>query len=186
MDILEPKGQNILAFQSPGYFIRAVSTAWETAGAFDLRKRVFVDEQGLFEHHDRDDIDTIATHLVAISTLAHEAHSVVGTVRIHQAEPGVWWGSRLAVDPEYRNVGRLGAELINLAVRSANARGCRLFNANVQLQNVILFRRMRWNCIEEVDCHGVAHMRMSAELSHYPPKYSPQDGWYHRPHKNAA
>lgn len=178
--------KNVIPFHSPGYFIRAASTHWERQGAFDLRNKVFVGEQGIFKVHDRDDVDEIATHLLAISTIAHEAHSVVGTVRIHTAEPGVWWGSRLAVDPAYRNVGRLGAELISLAVRSANARGCRLFNAHVQMQNVVLFRRMRWKSVEEVDCHGVGHMLMSADLAHYPPNYSPEEGWYHRPHKIAA
>jgi putative N-acetyltransferase (TIGR04045 family) len=177
---------NVIPFHSPGYFIRAASTHWETKGALDLRKRVFVDEQGIFDVHDQDDIDSIATHLVAISTIAHEAHSVVGTVRIHQAEPGIWWGSRLAVDPAYRNVGRLGAELISLAVRSANARNCRVFYANVQTQNVVLFRRMRWQCLKEVNCHGVEHMLMSADLSRYPPQYHPENGWYHRPQKIAA
>lgn len=177
---------NIQPFHSPGYFIRAASMPWEGKGALDLRRRVFVDEQGIFDKHDCDDIDVVATHLVAISTMAHEADSVVGTVRIHEAEPGIWWGSRLAVDHSYRNVGRLGAELINLAVRSANARGCKTFLANVQMQNVILFRRMRWQCIKQIDCHGVPHMHMSADLSRYPPKADPVAGWYHKPIKIAA
>lgn len=177
---------NIQPFHSPGYFIRAASMPWECDGAFDLRRRVFVNEQGIFKHDDRDSTDDIATHLVAISTMAHEADCVVGTVRIHQPEPGIWWGSRLAVDQSYRHVGRLGAELINLAVRCANAQGCQTFLANVQMQNVILFRRMRWKCLKEIDCHGVPHMHMSADLSRYPPKQNPIQGWYHKALKVAA
>lgn len=173
-------------FKSPGYFIRATSMPWEANGAADLRRRVFVDEQKIFERHDRDDIDMIATHLVALSTYAHEPDSVVGTVRIHEADPGVWWGSRLAVDPLYRKVGHLGAELIRLAVSSAHAQGCHRFLANIQMQNVGLFRRMRWKAIEEVDYHGVAHMRMAADLSYYPPTINPVAGWYHKPRKIVA
>ena len=109
-------------YQSPGYYIRAASKRFEAEGAQALRHRVFVAEQRIFRDHDRDGIDLIATHLVALSTYAHEADQVVGTVRIHEEAPGLWWGSRLAVDSEFRAVGRLGAELIRLAVCTANAR----------------------------------------------------------------
>ncbi len=177
---------DVHCFRSPGYYIRQAAQTWETQGAFDLRRRVFVEEQGIFQTDDRDDIDDGAAHLVALSTYAHEPDSVVGTVRVHESEPGVWWGSRLAVDDSFRNVGTLGAELIRLAVRSANARGCDKFLAYVQMRNVILFRRLRWKPLEEVDLHGVPHMRMAADLKYYPPASDPQIGWYHKPFKVAA
>lgn len=167
-------------FQCPGYYIRAASKPFEAAGAAALRHRVFVDEQGIFPDHDRDDTDLIATHLVALSTLAHEADQVVGTVRIHQSAPRQWWGSRLAVDADFRNVGRLGAELIRLAVSTATARGCDRFLAHVQMQNVILFRRLRWKPLEEITIHGTPHMKMEADLGRYPPCPDPVAGWYHR------
>ena len=169
-------GQHL--FYSPGYFIRAASTRWEAAGASELRHSVFVKEQGIFRDHDRDDIDMIATHLVALSTYAHEPDHVVGTVRIHEEEEGVWWGSRLAVDANFRTVGGLGSELIRLAVGTATARGCNRFLANVQMQNVDLFRRMHWKAVGEIELHGVPHMRMSADLTCYPPASDPETGWY--------
>lgn len=173
---LEPR-----LFSSPGYYIRAASKRFEAEGAAGLRHRVFVEEQGIFPTHDRDDIDLIATHLVALSTYAHEADQVVGTVRIHEEAPRLWWGSRLAVDSDFRAVGRLGAELIRLAVCTANARGCDRFLAHVQMQNVTLFRRLRWRPLEEVTIHGTPHMKMEADLRHYPPCDDPVTGWYHRP-----
>ena len=124
---LEPR-----QFQCPGYYVRAASTRFEAEGASALRHRVFVREQGIFAEHDRDEIDLIATHLVALSTYAHEADQVVGTVRIHEDSPRLWWGSRLAVDRDFRAVSRLGTELIRLAVCTANARGCDRFLAHVQ------------------------------------------------------
>jgi putative N-acetyltransferase (TIGR04045 family) len=165
-------------FRCPGYYIRAASKPFEARGAAALRHRVFVEEQRIFPDHDRDEIDLIATHLVAISTYAHEADQVVGTVRIHEEAPGLWWGSRLAVDRDFRAVGRLGAELIRLAVSTANARGCGRFLAHVQTQNVLLFRRLRWRVLEEVTLHGVPHARMEAELAAYPPCADPEAGWY--------
>lgn len=173
-------------FQCPGYFIRSASTPWEARGAAALRHRVFVEEQRIFPEHDRDEIDMIATHLVALSTYAHEADAVVGTVRIHEAEPGVWWGSRLAVDAGFRQVGRLGSELIRLAVRTAHARGCQTFLAHVQKQNAPLFRRLRWKPLAEIDLHGVAHVKMQADLAAYPPFARPEEGWYHPTARRAA
>ena len=166
-------------FQSPGYYIREAATPWEARGVADLRQRVFVEEQAIFRGHDRDEIDLIATHLAALSTYAHEADCVVGTVRIHEAAPGLWWGSRLAVDREFRQIGRLGAELIRLAVRTAQTRGCHTFLAHVQKQNEPLFRRLHWKSLEEITLHGVVHVRMQVDLAKYPPLADPAAGWYH-------
>lgn len=168
---------NHAAFISPEFLIRAASQTWELSGAFRLRHQVFVEEQQIFVGGDHDAIDAMAIPLVAISTLAAEPAEVVGTVRIHEPTPGIWWGSRLAVAPAYRKVGRLGAELIRLAVSTANGLGCREFHAHVQLQNVPLFRRLHWEPTEEVDLHRVRHMHMLASLDHYPPTCDPAIGW---------
>ena len=164
-------------FHSPGYFIRAAMASWEKAGAATLRHREFVEEQKLFPVHDRDGIDRDCTSLVALSTYAHEADEVVGTVRIHEPEPGLWWGSRLAVDSRFRHVGRLGRELIRLAVSTANGRGCHTFLAHVQAQNVEMFRHLSWEVEDEVVLHGMVHARMRADLSAYPPIADPQAGF---------
>ena len=84
-------------FISPDFLIRKATKPWEFLGSDELRYRTFVMEQGIFEYHDRDEIDKDMMPIVAISTLASEAYEVVGTVRIHEPEKGVWWGSRLSV-----------------------------------------------------------------------------------------
>lgn len=98
-------------------------------------------------------------------------------MRIHQAEPGLWWGSRLAVHRDYRKIGALGATLIKLAVSSANAIGCHTFLANVQVQNGLLFRRLHWDVIEEFEVYGKPHLRMKADLAYYPPCATPEAGF---------
>ena len=167
----------VVPYHCPGYFIRAASTFWEKSGAQALRHRVFVDEQKIFAEHDRDAIDRRCTTLVALSTYAHEADEVVGTVRIHEQEPGLWWGSRLAVETRYRRVSRLGRELIRLAVATANGRGCRTFLAHVQEQNVALFEGLDWHLEEMTMLHGRPHGLMRADLSAYPPIDDPDIGW---------
>ena len=165
------------AFVAPEFLIRLATESWEIGGAASLRHRTFVTEQAIFADHDRDAIDRTALPLVAVSTMASEADEVVGTVRIHEDAPGVWWGSRLAVAPEYRRVGRLGAELIRLAVGTAHAHGCKTFLAHVQMQNVPLFEKMNWRSLGGQDLHGHPHMRMQADLAAYPPVINPARGW---------
>jgi len=173
-------------FMASEFQIKFATDAWEQQGAAALRRAVFCGEQGLFGGDDRDEIDAVAIPIVAVSLLGMAADEVVGTVRIHQPEPGIWWGSRLAVAADYRRVGALGAALIRLAVSSAHARGCRTFLAHVQRQNVPLFRRLNWTTLEEVELHGLVHHRMRADLAAYPPFAQAENGFRALARKAAA
>ena len=167
------------------YRVKFATEAWERREAAALRRQVFCEEQGIFDADDRDDIDAVAIPLVVISSLGVAPHDVVGTVRIHESEPTVWWGSRLAVAADYRRIGALGSSLIRLAVCAAHARGCRRFYAHVQSQNALLFRRLHWRSIEEIELRGRPHHFMQADLAHYPPIADPEVGFLSLP-KRAA
>ena len=156
--------------------VKWAATAWEHEQAWRLRREVFCLEQGIFVGDDRDAIDAQAQTLVATSIVAGVPDAVVGTVRIHEAEPGLWWGSRLAVDAAFRHYGRIGATLIRLAVASAHGCGCRTFLAHVQSQNVPLFERLNWHALGPEMLHGRLHERMQADLAHYAPILQPERG----------
>jgi len=164
-------------FLASDFQVKFATEHWEQRGAAALRRAVFCEEQGVFSGDDRDEIDDTAIPIVAVSLLGGTAHEVVGTVRIHQPESGLWWGSRLAVAAEYRRVGMLGASLIRLAVCSAHARGCRTFLAHVQGQNVPLFHKLNWETLAEVELHGMVHHRMRANLAAYPAFTTPETGF---------
>lgn len=164
-------------FLAADFQVKFATQTWERRCASALRRQVFCDEQGLFDGDDRDGIDEVAIPLVAVAMLGLLADDVVGTVRIHEAEPGVWWGSRLAVAEDYRKVGALGAALIRLAVSSAHARGCTRFLAHVQAQNALLFRRLHWKAVEEKELHGRPHYLMQADLAFYPPILDAEAGF---------
>jgi putative N-acetyltransferase (TIGR04045 family) len=157
------------SFLPAEYRVKFVTEAWERREAAALRRKVFCEEQQIFVGDDRDAIDDVAITIVANSSYAVASQEVVGTVRIHEAEPGVWWGSRLAVADNYRRISALGTSLIRLAVCSAHARGCTRFLAHVQSQNAPMFRRLNWHTIEEIALHGRPHHFMRADLNHYPP-----------------
>lgn len=164
-------------FLASEYQVKIATHAWERAGAAALRRQVFCEEQKLFCDDDRDAIDDVAIPIVAVSLLGVVFDEVVGTVRIHQAEPGVWWGSRLAVATGHRRLAALGAAMIRLAVASAHARGARRFLAHVQAQNVLLFERLHWTTLAELELFGRRHHRMEADLAYYPPMVDAEWGF---------
>ena len=157
--------------------IKWTTLDWEADEAYKLRRAVFCIEQGIFVGDDRDEIDERAQQLVAVSCLAGIPEQVVGTVRIHQEAPGVWYGSRLAVHAAFRRHGKIGATLIRLAVTSAHALGCETFLAHVQSQNVPLFQALHWDALEQEMVHGRSHHLMQAQLGHYPPCTAPRSGF---------
>jgi putative N-acetyltransferase (TIGR04045 family) len=159
------------------YRIKWTTQQWEADEAYKLRRAVFCIEQGIFAGDDRDEIDERAQQLVAASCIAGMPEQVVGTVRIHQEEPGVWFGSRLAVHAAFRRHGKIGETLIRLAVTSAHALGCQTFLAHVQSQNVPLFRRLHWDVLTEERILGRPHHLMQAQLEHYPPYTAPRSGF---------
>jgi putative N-acetyltransferase (TIGR04045 family) len=164
--------------------IKWADSAWERDEAHRLRRAVFCEEQGVFDGDDIDAIDAHAQLIVAVTQVGGMPDQVVGTVRIHEdrrsGEPGLWWGSRLAVAPAFRSHGKLGATLIRLAVTSAHARGCHTFLAHVQAQNLPLFRRLHWKPLQPETLHGRAHWLMQAELDHYPPCFDVFSGFVTR------
>jgi putative N-acetyltransferase (TIGR04045 family) len=159
-----------LRFVPNNYRIKHVTDQWERRACIELRRAVFCDEQGFFEGSDIDAIDETAIPIAAIACAAETPESVIGTVRIHQSAPEVWYGSRLAVHADFRSIASLGKELIRHAVCTAHARGCRRFLAHVQQQNIQLFQHLHWTLLETISVHDRPHGLMQADLAFYPPR----------------
>ena len=160
--------------------VKWAATDWEREQALALRRAVFCAEQGIFLGDDRDAIDERAQLIVALSCVGGAPDAMVGTVRIHEESPELWWGSRLAVHAAFRHHGRIGATLIRLAVSSAHARGCREFLAHVQSQNAAMFERLHWRSLQRETLHGRPHDLMRADLAHYAPCDKPYAGFVTR------
>lgn len=152
------------------YQFKLALTPTEIEAYFQLRREIFCQEQGIFERCDRDEYDTIAYPIVATNS----KERVVGVVRIYEPEPGLWYGGRLGVHPNYRRVGRIGKGLINKAVTTANAWGCKQFLATVQLPNVRFFQRLHWKSLQEIEICYRPHHLMEAELDYYPANNEPR------------
>jgi len=108
---------------------------------FAVRRRVFVDAQGLFGGDDRDERDELAETLHAVADVAGE---IVGAVRLYPLDAGALWkGDRLAVLPQAR-VHRVGSLLVEFAVRTAGELGGGRMVAQIQPRNVRFFEQLGW------------------------------------------
>ena len=138
----------------------------EVAKALEIRRDVFVSEQGLFETTDRDEADERSIHLVA--ELGGE---VVGTVRVFPADSttaGHWIGSRLAVRKWHRSY-HTGALLVQEAMKRVREKGCKHFSARIQEENVPFFKKLGWSPAGPVQSYlGHPHQTMVADLGRVP------------------
>jgi hypothetical protein len=178
-------------FTPQDFVFKIAQTQFELEGYWSLRRAIFCEEQAIFPESDRDSADERAIPIVCKSLIAGMEDSVVGVVRIDQREPGVWYGSRLGVAPEFRSIkklspgvairnhqpvhrglGALGAGLIYKAVSTAHALGCREFLATVQHQNARFFQRLHWESLGELELFGLTHVKMRADLNYYQPATS--------------
>jgi putative N-acetyltransferase (TIGR04045 family) len=161
--ILEP----VSPFRSRHVTFKPATEAWELHAYQRLRRRIFCDEQGLFERDDTDAVDERASALVATTNVAGMPDEVVGVVRIWEQEPRQWWGGRLGTHPDHRGDRTIAPGLVHLAVSTACRFGCERFRATVQVQNVRLFERLHWTVTGGVEVCGRPHALMDADLAHY-------------------
>ena len=160
---------------------RAVTTSAERDAHFQVRRQVFVAEQGLFRgisgtsgingdwggadrdctDLDRHDDDPATIHVVGLAD-----DQICGTVRLYPlGADGMWKGDRLAVLASHRHLG-LGAPLVRFAVSAAARLGGREMEAFIQPANVAFFRWLGWERTGDlVDYAGLPHQRMLIDLT---------------------
>ncbi|RFA09108.1 AIR synthase [Subtercola boreus] len=127
-----------------------------------LRRETFVEEQGLFEGHDLDDLDLDARTVVLVARALDG--TVLGGVRLAPATPdtdlGWWTGSRLVVARSARGQLGIGPALVQAACAHAEARGVLRFEATVQPAAERMFARLGWERLGETTVAGVTHARL--------------------------
>lgn len=128
-----------------------------------LRRREFVELQGLFAGEDFDaaDRDPHTRTLVALAPRG----AVLGGVRLHPAHEGPeigWWrGSRLVVGAAASTRrGLIGAALVRAACATALGVGALRFDAHVQQRQAKFFARLGWERVGPITVAGVAHQLM--------------------------
>jgi predicted GNAT family N-acyltransferase len=126
--------------------------------AFGLRYEVFVDEQGVPRELEVDELDAVATHLVAI----HD-HEIVGTLRILEHDGAAKIG-RVAVRAALRGHG-IGARLMEHAAAIALDRGFAEIVLHAQVTVAAFYRQLGY--FEEGDLFdeaGIPHIAMRKKI----------------------
>jgi putative N-acetyltransferase (TIGR04045 family) len=140
---------------------RPVRGPVELAAHHEIRRAVFVAEQGLFAGDDRDEHDEDPATVHVLGFVHGEP---AGTVRLYPLGGTLWKGDRLAVLPEHRR-SHIGGPLVRLAVTLAGERGGSRMDAQVQAPNVRFFMHLGWSPVGEPADHvGVLHQRMTIPL----------------------
>jgi putative N-acetyltransferase (TIGR04045 family) len=141
----------------------------DVAAHHEVRRAVFVAEQGIFEEHDLDEWDPHA-----VKVIATVGPRVLGAVRLYPLdEAGLWKGDRLAVLPEGRRL-HIGAPLVRFAVVTAGEMGGSRMIALIQRRNVAFFRHLGWTPHGgESEYRGASHQAMSIALAGAAPEFDP-------------
>lgn len=136
--------------------IGIAKTEEEIQKCLEIRHRVFVEEQKIFQNTDVDKLDRRSILLYAKIN-----DEIVGTVRLTALKRDLWLGSRLAIEKGYRN--GTGFELVKFAERYVQENGGGILRAFIQKRAEKLFRRLGWKSIREVNYHGHQHILMEVE-----------------------
>ena len=131
---------------------KLVGTHEEQMGACDVRRRVFIEEQGVAEGIEMDDMDAVATHVVAKS-----GDMVVGTARFRLIGPDIGKIERMAVLKEWRRK-RVGDGLLRFVIDELRKLGIKEATLHAQARVKDFYRA---NGFEEV-----GETFMEADIEH--------------------
>ena len=139
--------------------VRVASTSSEVDEALELRRRVYVGEQGVSLEADRDGLDPTAVHVVAV-----EGGRIVGTCRL-VFEHGLARLGRMAVESDMRGRG-LGAALLAEAESQARTAGAERIRLHAQLAARSLYERGGFQVqgVEFLE-EGIPHLTMEKRLA---------------------
>jgi predicted GNAT family N-acyltransferase len=127
------------------------------AAALTIRRKVFVEEQGVASDEEWDEHD--AAGAATLHFVALESRGAVGCARLRACAEGAKL-ERLAVLPEQRGRG-LGRALVEAAERAAWQRGCTCLVLHAQLPVIPFYERLGWRALgPEFSEAGIPHRRM--------------------------
>ena len=121
-----------------------------------VRRRVFIEEQGVAEHEEWDDADPVCLHLLAVAG----KRDAVGTARLEDTGKI----GRVAVVREWRGQG-IGARLVKIMIEHARMKGFARVHLNAQVAAIAFYRRLGFEATGSVfDEAGIPHRRMEQSL----------------------
>lgn len=139
--------------------VRTTDDPAEIDAALELRREVFVGQQGVTLEADRDGRDPEALHIVAV-----DEGRVVGTCRL-LFDGGIARLGRMAVVDELRGRG-VGAAILEVAERESRAARARRIRLHAQLAARSLYERGGFEIVgKEFMEEGIPHLTMEKRLA---------------------
>ena len=138
--------------------VRIVATATEREAAYEIRRRVFQDEQGVPPELEFDGDDDRAVHVIATA-----GGTVIGTGRlvIHAEYAKI---GRMAVLREWRGSGA-GRAILRALMAEAGARGSARVALHAQVHAIGFYERSGFRVVGDAfDEAGIPHRRMERVL----------------------
>ena len=123
---------------------KIVTTEAEKQDACDIRKKVFVKEQGVPVENELDDYDAIATHIIGYN----DNQQPFATARFRQYEQGVKI-ERVAIHPAFRKSG-YGKKLMQFVEKSAAQQGYTKLILNAQLHAKLFYSSLGYNSVGDI------------------------------------
>lgn len=139
--------------------VKIAETPAEKEQAFDVRRKVFVEEQGVPLHIEMDEYDDSATHFVGFNL-----EQPVAAARIRETESGIGKIERVCVLPEYRGQ-HVGVLMMNEMEEHAKTAGLFTLKLNSQSYAIPFYKKLGYDVSspEFLDA-GIPHRAMVKNL----------------------
>lgn len=139
--------------------VKIVETPIEKEHAFDVRRKVFVDEQGVPMHIEMDEFDDSAVHFVG-----YNLEQPITAARIREIESGIGKIERVCVLPEFRGQ-HVGVLMMNEMESYARTAGLFTLKLNSQSYAIPFYEKLGYEVSspEFMDA-GIPHRAMTKTL----------------------
>jgi len=149
----------------PLIVVRTVRSDAELKRCLALRFEVFVDEQGVSERDELDDLDPVCAHFLAFDDDKTALEDAIGTARLWPTPEGKAKAQRVAVRAAHRGRGA-GEALMAALEDEARARGLSEVVLGAQLSALGFYERLGYAAFGDVfDDAGIPHRMMKKDLA---------------------
>ncbi|MCT6925878.1 GNAT family N-acetyltransferase [Metasolibacillus sp.] len=139
--------------------VHSALTKEQLQRAFDIRTKVFVEEQGVPVHLELDEFDQTADHFIVM-----DGEQTIAAARLREYEPLVGKVERVCVLNEYRGQ-RLGFLLMEHIEQVAKEKGWKKLKLNAQSYAVPFYEKLHYTVTspEFLDA-GIPHRAMEKSI----------------------
>lgn len=144
--------------------VRRATSAEDIAACLQIRRVVFIQEQGVPEKEELDDLDPVCRHFIATPGKMSPSRDAIGTARILFLDDGTAKAQRVAVLREHRK-GGVGAALMFALEGEAARAGRSTLILSSQVTAVPFYERIGYEAYGElfVDA-GIDHLMMKKAI----------------------